>query len=228
MNIENTTTTGSNSQTKNIDIENIDNISRSTDSKSMVGLPLQNMVRELLNSIPLNDDGSSNVNDEVMENTPKRFLKGFQELTSGYLVNVPELLQSAMFDSEGYDDIVMVDDIDFTSLCEHHLLPFQGKVTIAYIAGDKILGLSKFARLVEAYARRISLQERLTKEIATALDTQLKPKGVCVIVNSEHSCMSIRGVRSKDSTTRTIFTTGVFKTDKTVLDRLFALRTSSK
>mmetsp|Transcript_35641 Transcript_35641/g.37034 ORF Transcript_35641/g.37034 Transcript_35641/m.37034 type:complete len:216 (-) Transcript_35641:74-721(-) len=182
----------------------------------------EEMMRKVLHCI--SSKGECLLNNEVLENTPKRFLKAFYELTSGYFTDVKEMITSAIFDAEGYDDIVIVDDISFNSLCEHHLLPFTGKVTIGYLPDSKILGLSKFARLVEAFSKRLSLQERLTKEIACALDSNLLPKGVVVQIVAEHTCMGIRGVKCPGSKTKTIFTTGVFKTDESMLKRFTALK----
>ena len=154
---------------------------------------------------------NTSFNSDVITNTPMRFVKAFEEFTSGYKIDPKELIQSALFDSEGYDDIVILEDIEFNSTCEHHLLPFMGKVRIAYVPGEKILGLSKFGRLVEAFSRRLSLQERLTMEIAKALDNFLLPKGVIVEIVAEHTCMMIRGVKNKTSKTKTVYTTGCFK-----------------
>ena len=213
-------------------LEKQDNISDSTSNTSEKQLDvnvnnLESNIKNILMSIS-DIEGNTCLNNEVLENTPKRFIKAFTELTSGYHINVKELILSAVFDSEGYDDIVLVDDIHFNSLCEHHLLPFNGEVSIGYIPSGKILGLSKFARLVEAYSKRLSLQERLTKEIALALDTYLQPKGVVVMITSSHSCMSIRGVKSLGSKTKTVFTTGEFKSKQESLNKFFLLKSSLK
>lgn len=214
---------------KNAD-QRLDNISDSTSNTTEKVVPvssLENNIKSVLMSVS-DSEGNTFLNDEVLENTPKRFVKAFAELTSGYYINIKELILSAVFDSEGYDDIVLVDDIHFNSLCEHHLLPFNGEVSIAYIPNGKILGLNKFARLVEAYSKRLSLQERLTKEIAMALETYLEPKGVVVMITSAHSCMSIRGVKSLGSKTKTVYTTGEFKSKTESLNRFFSLKSSLK
>lgn len=205
---------------------NSDSTSNTTEKITEV-TSLENNIKAILMSVS-DTNGNTLLNDEVLENTPKRFVKAFAELTSGYYINIKELILSAVFDSEGYNDIVLVDDIHFNSLCEHHLLPFNGEVSIAYIPNGKILGLSKFARLVDAYSKRLSLQERLTKEIATALDTYLDPKGVVVMITSAHSCMSIRGAKSLGSKTKTIYTTGEFKNSNDSLNRFFSLKSSLK
>lgn len=198
------------------------NNSNSTEQVTLE-LDLENNMKSFLLSVQ-DQSGKCLLNNEVLENTPKRFSKAFAELTSGYYINIKDLLLSAVFDSEGYDDIIIVDDIDFNSLCEHHLLPFTGVVSIGYIPNKSILGLSKFARLVEAYSRRLSLQERLTKEICDALDLHLKPRGVIVQIVSEHSCMSIRGVKSKNAKTKTLYSTGEFKTNNNTLNKYFSLK----
>lgn len=214
-------------KSKNGKSDNISDSTSNTTEKIQVVSSLENNIKSILMSVSDNQ-GNTFLNDEVLENTPKRFVKAFAELTSGYHINIKELILSAVFDSEGYDDIVLVDDIHFNSLCEHHLLPFNGEVSIAYIPNGKILGLSKFARLVEAYSKRLSLQERLTKEIATALETYLEPKGVVVMITSAHSCMSIRGVKSMGSKTKTVYTTGEFKTNNESLNKFFSLKSSLK
>jgi GTP cyclohydrolase IA len=138
--------------------------------------------------------------DELLE-TPGRAAKAWGELTSGYAVDVPGLFKT--FDASGYDEMVVVRDIPFASLCEHHLLPFYGRAAVAYIPDGRIVGLSKLARLVDAYARRLQVQERLTNQVADALMEHLTPVGAAVIMEAEHLCMSLRGARTPGAITVT-------------------------
>ncbi len=156
---------------------------------------------------------------EGLRETPKRIDKMYQELLKGYRLNPKSIFKR--FDGEKYTGLIVVSDIDFYSLCEHHLLPFHGRIHIGYIPDGHILGLSKFARLVEIFARRLQLQERLTKQIADALKENLNPKGVVVYCEAEHFCMSMRGVKKTNSKTKTLVTTGLFKTKKKLLEQFF-------
>ena len=178
-------------------------------------------IRNLLVSL---QNENNSINDEIVEKTPQRFLKAFSELTSGYKVNVKKLIENALFDAEDYDDLIIIDDINFSSLCEHHLLPFNGKVSIAYVPDKKILGLSKFARIVQAYSNRLSLQERLTKQIVDCLNEYLKPKGCIVEINSKHACMCLRGIKSIDSITKTIKSSGLFDKDENLMRKYISLK----
>src|SRR5215208_6900904 len=128
--------------------------------------------------------------------TPARVARSLSFLTSGYKQDPREVVGSALFDAE-YDEMVVVRDVELYSLCEHHLLPFFGRAHIAYLPGDKIVGLSKVARLVEVFARRLQVQERLTTEVANAINDILKPKGVGVVVEARHLCMMMRGVEKQ-------------------------------
>jgi GTP cyclohydrolase IA len=143
---------------------------------------------EILTALGLDD-----VNQEGLRDTPRRASAALLELTSGYQVDVPALFTS--FESDGYDELVVLRDVDFSSLCEHHVMPFTGRCHLAYIPEQRVVGLSKLARLVEAYSRRLQIQERMTQEIADALWKHLKPKGVMVVVEATHTCMALRGVR---------------------------------
>jgi GTP cyclohydrolase I len=138
--------------------------------------------------------------DELRE-TPARAAKAWAELTSGYDVDIEGLFKT--FDASGYDEMVVVRDIPFHSLCEHHLLPFSGKAAVAYIPDGRIVGLSKLARLVDAYARRLQVQERLTNQIIDALMEFLQPSGAAVLMQAEHLCMSLRGAKVPGSVTVT-------------------------
>ena len=139
--------------------------------------------------------------------TPARAARAWRELTAGYTTE-PEL---TVFPADGFDQVVGLRDISFFSLCEHHLLPFYGHAHIAYLPGEEILGLSKFARVVETYARRLQVQERLTQQVASRLSEVLAPRGLLVVVEAEHLCMAMRGVQKIGSRTRTSFAGGAFR-----------------
>jgi GTP cyclohydrolase IA len=147
---------------------------------------------------------------EGLARTPERVAKAMQYLTSGYAQNVDEILNGALFVEE-YDEMVVVKDIDFASLCEHHLLPFIGKAHIAYMPHKKIVGLSKIPRLVEMFSRRLQVQERLTTQIASTLNEALQPRGVAVVMEAVHLCMLIRGVEKQNSKAVTSAMLGAFR-----------------
>lgn len=149
---------------------------------------------------------------EGLRGTPHRVAKAFEFFTQGYGQNIEEILNGAIF-NEKYDEMVIVKDIDFYSMCEHHLLPFFGKVHIAYIPDGKIVGLSKIPRVVDIFARRLQVQERMTQEIADTLDKYLNPRGVAVVVEAYHMCMMMRGVQKQNSITTTSAMHGIFKED---------------
>ncbi|MDR3137552.1 MAG: GTP cyclohydrolase I FolE [Tannerellaceae bacterium] len=152
---------------------------------------------------------------EGLVKTPTRIATAMQFLTKGYSEDPVAVLQSAMFKDEGYKQMVIVKEIDFFSLCEHHLLPFFGKVHIAYIPKKHITGLSKIARVVDIFARRLQIQERLTTQIKETIQQTLDPLGVMVIVEACHICMRMRGVEKQNSTTTTSDFTGLFREAKT-------------
>lgn len=143
--------------------------------------------------------------------TPERMEKSMAFLTRGYTQDVTAVLHEALFDVD-YDEMVMVKDIEFYSMCEHHLLPFFGKAHVAYIPNGKVIGLSKIPRLVDVFARRLQVQERLTREIAEAITNAIRPQGVAVILEASHLCMRMRGVEKQHSSTVTSAMLGVFKT----------------
>lgn len=151
-------------------------------------------------------------NGEHCKDTPKRVVKSWKELYGGYLKSPQEAL-GTVFSSDGYDQMVILKDIEMYSTCSHHMIPFVGKVHIAYIPGKKVVGLSKLARLVEVFARRLQVQERLTQQIADSLHKVLKPKGVMVVIESKHFCMCSRGISKQNSIMTTSAVIGRFKTD---------------
>jgi len=152
------------------------------------------------------------LNREGLANTPKRMAKMYEFLTSGYHQKIDEVINNAVF-SVKYDEMVLVKNIDFYSLCEHHMLPFYGKVHIAYIPNGKIVGLSKIPRIVEVFSRRLQVQERMTQEIADTLDDCLNPQGVAVVSEAYHMCMMMRGVQKQNSSATASAVHGVFKED---------------
>jgi GTP cyclohydrolase I len=155
-----------------------------------------------------------NVEREGLLKTPERVAKAMQFLTYGYKIDPKDVLKSAIFE-EDYKQMVIVKDIDFYSLCEHHILPFFGKAHVAYIPNKKITGLSKIARVVEILSRRLQIQERLTTQIKDCIQETLNPLGVMVVIEAQHMCMQMRGVEKMHSVTTTSDFTGIFNTAKT-------------
>ncbi|MEX2534118.1 MAG: GTP cyclohydrolase I FolE [Trueperaceae bacterium] len=161
---------------------------------------------------------------EGLLNTPARVERSWRFLTSGYGVEVEEVVNGALFAAEG-SEMVVVKGIEFYSVCEHHMLPFFGKAHIGYIPGERLLGLSKFARVVNVFARRMQVQERMTSQIADGLWDLLEPQGLAVVTEASHLCMMMRGVEKQGSSTRTSAMRGVFKSDpRTRQEFLDALR----
>lgn len=159
---------------------------------------------------------------EGLLRTPHRVVEALKFLTQGYTQDVENLLNGAIF-HEDYDDMVVVKDIEFYSQCEHHMLPFFGKVHVAYIPNGKIVGLSKIPRLVDMFARRLQVQERLTTQIAEALEEALQPKGVAVVIEGAHMCMLMRGVQKQNSSMVTSHVMGAFRTDRATRQEFMAL-----
>ncbi len=154
--------------------------------------------------------------------TPERMEKSMAYLTRGYQQTVEEVLHNALFDVD-YDEMVIVKDIEFYSLCEHHLLPFFGKAHVAYVPQGKVIGLSKIARLVDVFARRLQVQERLTRQVAESIDEAIHPQGVAVILEGQHLCMMMRGVEKQSSWTTTSAMLGVFKTQMQTRNEFLSL-----
>ncbi|MGO9591301.1 MAG: GTP cyclohydrolase I FolE [Candidatus Acidiferrales bacterium] len=177
---------------------------------------IADLVRQMI--VQLGEDP----NREGLRRTPERFEKALRFLTSGYRQDPAKILNGAMF-SVTYDEMVVVKDIEVYSLCEHHLLPFFGKCHVAYIPNKKVVGLSKIARLVNMYARRLQIQERLTSQIAQTLEDQLSPQGVGVIVEARHLCMVMRGVEKQNSAAMTSAMLGVFRENKQTRDEFLSL-----
>lgn len=176
--------------------------------------PIENHFREVIKLI-----GEDPEREGLIE-TPKRITKMYKEIFSG-LNEDPAKVLGKTFPSEGTNDIVIVQDIPFYSVCEHHFVPFFGKVHIGYIPEDRIVGLSKFARLVEILSRRPQVQERITNQIVDTLEVVIHPIGAIAIIEAEHMCMSMRGIKKPGSKTRTIARRGVFSSDGGVQEQRF-------
>jgi len=159
---------------------------------------------------------------EGLRKTPERFEKALKFLTSGYHQNLDSVLNGATF-SVSYDEMVVVKDIEFFSLCEHHLLPFFGKAHVAYLPSQRVLGLSKIARLVNMYARRLQIQERMTSQIAEAISEKISPEGVGVIIEARHLCMQMRGVEKQHGQAVTSAMLGSFRHNKQTRDEFLSL-----
>ncbi len=164
---------------------------------------------------------------EGIRDTPRRVIKALLEMTSGTLLDPKDVLGTT-FDGGGYDEVVCVTDIPYTSTCEHHLLPFTGHAHVAYLPRMRVVGLSKIPRVVDMFAQRLQLQEQLTKQIANALGVHLNPRGVAVVLEGAHSCMSCRGVKKSGATMVTSVMEGVFRTDASVRAEVLHLISMSK
>ena len=170
----------------------------------------QEKVKDLVKTL-LTEIGEDTKREGLLS-TPARVAKAYEFLTKGYQQDIGEVLNKAIF-NERYDEMVLVKNIDFYSMCEHHLLPFYGKVHVAYIPNGKIVGLSKIPRIVEVFARRLQVQERMTQQIADTIEKYLQPNGVAVVSEAFHMCMMMRGVEKQNSSATTSAMHGVFQDD---------------
>ena len=186
------------------------------EAATLASASTEDLYRELLVRI-----GEDPARDGLLE-TPTRMAKAMKYLTRGYTQDVNTVLHDALFDVE-YDEMVIVKDIEFFSMCEHHLLPFFGKAHIAYVPNGKVIGLSKIPRLVDVFARRLQVQERLTTEVADAIVQAIHPQGVAVILEAQHLCMMMRGVEKQHSATVTSAMRGVFKTQQQTRSEFLSL-----
>ena len=177
---------------------------------------LPELIEELLKEIG-EDPGR-----EGLRRTPDRVTRALRYFTEGYAKDPAEVLNGAIYE-ESYDEMLIVKDIDFFSLCEHHLLPFFGRAHVAYVPDGRIVGLSKLCRLVEMFSRRLQVQERLTNDIAKVIDTMLRPKGVAVVVEAQHLCMMMRGVQKQNSYAITSAMLGEFESDPKTRSELMEL-----
>jgi len=177
---------------------------------------LEELYRDLLGEI------GENAQREGLQKTPSRAAEALRSLTRGYSADISEVLNGAVF-QEPYEDMVIVRDIEFYSLCEHHLLPFFGRVHIGYIPAGRIIGISKLARLVDVFARRLQVQERMTVQVAAAVEEALKPRGVGVVVEARHLCMMARGVEKQNSMVTTSEMRGCYRQDRPTREEFLSL-----
>jgi GTP cyclohydrolase IA len=183
--------------------------------------PIAPMISEILTSL-----GEDTSRDGLLR-TPERVEKALRFLTAGYSMDIRKLVNGAIFDVK-YDEMVIVKDIEFFSMCEHHMLPFYGKMHVAYLAKNKVIGLSKLPRIVDAFARRLQIQERLTQQIAQSLQDMLDPLGVGVVAEAQHLCMMMRGVEKQHSSTVTSAMLGTFRSNKRTRDEFLSLIRGSR
>ena len=160
---------------------------------------------------------------EGLIDTPKRVVKSYDEFFEGYNVAPETILSRTFKDVEGYDEMIVLRDINFDSHCEHHMVPFSGHVHVAYIPSNRVLGISKLARLVDAYSKRLQVQEKLTAQIAQTLQNVLKPRGVAVVVEASHMCMTTRGVHKPGTVMQTSQLLGLFRSDPRTRQEFFSL-----
>ena len=173
------------------------------------------LVKDLLKAI------GEDPNRDGLIKTPSRIVKSWDELYSGYVVNIPSLF--TVFEKDGYESMVILKNIELYSMCEHHMLPFFGKAHIAYIPTEKVVGISKLARLVEAYSRRLQIQERICEQVTSAMMEYLKPEGAACIIEAQHMCMTMRGVSKQNSIMVTSSMKGAFLTNGEVRTELMNL-----
>lgn len=177
---------------------------------------IEKLIKELLTEL------GEDPNREGLKQTPQRVAKMFGELTKGYMTTREETLNNAIF-TEKIHNMIIIRDIELYSLCEHHLMPFFGKCHVGYIAKDKIIGISKIARIVDRFAKRLQVQERLTQEIAKEIQTVLKPYGVGVVIEAQHLCMMMRGVEKQNSIMITSSVLGAFREDPKTREEFMAI-----
>ena len=182
---------------------------------------MQELVEEMLGEI------GEDPTREGLQRTPHRVAKSMEFLTSGYEQDIDTVMNDAILNEE-YDEMVIVKDIDFFSMCEHHMLPFFGKAHVAYIPNGKIVGLSKLPRIVDVFARRLQVQERLTRQIADTLFTYLNPEGVGVVIEAHHMCMMMRGVGKQNASATTSAMIGAFKDDERTRQEFLELTNSKR
>lgn len=187
-----------------------------TESVSITGATFEELVRELI--VRVGEDP----NREGLTRTPERVHKAYDFLTRGYQDDIVDTLNGALFTVD-YDEMVIVKDIEMFSLCEHHMLPFYGKVHVAYIPKGKVIGLSKIPRIVEIFARRLQVQERLTTQIAQAIESAIQPQGVGVVIEARHLCMMMRGVEKQHSQAVTSHMLGGFRSSQKTREEFLAL-----
>jgi len=190
---------------------------RQTEISALSQASMEELVREMLSR--LGDDPAR----EGLQDTPRRMTQSLEFLTHGYSLSPAEVVNGALFSVE-YDEMVIVKDIEMFSLCEHHLLPFYGKVHIAYLPKGKVIGLSKLPRLVDVFARRLQVQERLTKQLADAIQEIIQPQGVGVVIEARHLCMMMRGVEKQHSAAVTSAMLGAFRQQETRNEFLSLMR----
>ena len=178
---------------------------------------IEGYVREILKHMGEDPDR------EGLLKTPYRVARAFEYLTKGYQQDPKEVINNAIFTEEDYSEMIVVKDIDFFSMCEHHILPFFGRANVAYIPNKRIVGISKVARLVDVYARRLQVQERITTQVANTLMEELNPLGVGVIITAEHLCMRMRGVEKQNSIVTTSATLGAFRTHQETREEFITL-----
>lgn len=160
---------------------------------------------------------------EGLHDTPRRVVKSYEEFFKGYGQNPDNILSRTFKEVAGYDEMIVLRDIDFNTYCEHHMVPFTGRVHIAYIPGNRVLGISKLARLVDVFAKRLQIQEKFTAEIADTLNRVLKPRGVAVVVEATHMCMTTRGVHKPGTVMQTSHLLGLFRSDSRTRQEFFSL-----
>ncbi|WP_373538999.1 GTP cyclohydrolase I FolE [Chamaesiphon sp.] len=203
-------------ETIEIGQNSLNRIAAKVPTTTITSAAMTDAVRMLILGVDENPDR------EGLLKTPHRVAEAMRFLTSGYHQSLEELINGAIFD-EGHNEMVLVRDIDLFSLCEHHMLPFVGRAHIAYIPDRKVVGLSKLARIVEMYARRLQVQERLTRQIADAIQAILAPQGVAVVIEATHMCMSMRGVQKSGAWTVTSAMVGVFQSDQKTREEFLSL-----